>query len=149
MIEDISERELKDFGEKKKILFLCVENSARSQMAQGILGHYGGNRFEVFSAGVKPAPVNPYAIRVMNEIDIDISEHKSKSVNEFKDKKFDYVITVCDRAKENCPIFPGGGKYLHWSFDDPAEAKGSEEEILGKFRKVREEIKDNIAETFL
>src|SRR5215831_17532539 len=112
---------------KKRVLFLCTGNSARSQMAEGLLRHEGGDRFEVFSAGTKPSHVRLEAIAVLDEIGIDISGHRSKSVNEFIGQGFDYVITVCDHAKELCPIFPGKTKHLHWSLEDPADVKGPEE----------------------
>jgi arsenate reductase len=133
---------------KKKVLFLCTENSCRSQMAEGILRHLMGDRFEVFSAGTKPSVVNPMAIKVMAEIGIDISGHRSKSVEEFQGMNFDFVITTCDAARETCPVFPGKARRLHWSFNDPAEAEGSENEILSAFRKVRDEIKQRIQEEF-
>ncbi|VVB97544.1 Protein ArsC [uncultured archaeon] len=134
---------------KKKVLFLCTENSCRSQMAEGILRHLRGNEFEVFSAGIRPSVVNPTAIKVMAEIGIDISNHKSKSVEEFKGMIFDFIITTCDAARETCPVFPGKARRLHWSFDDPAVARGSEEEILSVFRKVRDEIGVRIQEEFI
>jgi len=133
---------------KKKVLFLCTENSCRSQMAEGILRHLMGNEFEVFSAGLRPSVVNPIAIKVMAEIGIDISGHRSKSVDEFQGMNFDFVITTCDAARETCPVFPGKSRHLHWGFNDPAEAKGSENEILSAFRKVRDEIKSRIQEDF-
>lgn len=128
-------------SEKKRVLILCTGNSARSQMAEGLLRHDAGDRFEVESAGVAPSLVRPEAIRVMNEIGIDISGHRSKSVDEFAGQNFDYVITVCDNAKESCPVFPAKTKRIHWSFDDPAEATGDEIEKLAVFRRVRDEIK--------
>jgi arsenate reductase (thioredoxin) len=128
----------------KKVLFLCTGNSARSQMAEGFLRHMAGDRFEVYSAGVKPTTVNPLAIKVMAEVSIDISKHRSKSVIEFIDQSFNYVITVCGNAQKTCPIFPGEHEKIHWDLEDPAEAKGSEEEKLVVFRKVRDEIKNNI-----
>jgi arsenate reductase len=131
---------------KKKVLFLCTENSCRSQMAEGILGHLRDNEFEVFSAGVRPSVVNPIAIKVMAEIGIDISGQRSKSVDEFQGISFDFVITTCDAARETCPFFPGKARHLHWSFNDPAAVRGSEEEILSAFRKVRDEIKSRIQE---
>ncbi len=127
-----------------KVLFLCTGNSCRSQMAEGLLRHFGNNKFEVFSAGVNPSFVHPLAIKVMKEIGVDISNHRSKSITEFLGQTFDYVITVCDKAKELCPNFPGQVKKIHWSFQDPAEANGSEEERLKVFRKVRDEIKGHI-----
>jgi len=133
---------------KKKVLFLCTENSCRSQMAEGILRHLMGNEFEVFSAGIRPSVVNPIAIKVMAEIGIDISGHRSKSVEEFQGMSFDFVITTCDAARETCPFFPGKARHLHWSFNDPAAVKGSEEEILSAFRNVREEIKSRIEKEF-
>ncbi len=125
---------------KKRVLFLCTGNSCRSQMAEGILRNIAGDTFEVFSAGTKPSTVNPLAIKAMSEIGIDISSHRSKSVDEFEDDFFDFVITVCDRAKESCPIYPQDVQRIHWSFDDPAEAEGSEEERMKVFRRVRGEI---------
>ncbi len=133
---------------KKKVLFLCTENSCRSQMAEGILWHLRGNEFDVFSAGTRHSVVNPMAIKVMAEIGIDISGHRSKSVEEFQGMNFDFVITTCDAARENCPVFPGKASHLHWSFNDPAKAAGSGEEILSAFRKIRDEIKQRIQEEF-
>ena len=129
---------------KKKVLFLCTSNSARSQMAEGLLKYLAGDRFEVFSAGVKPTQVNPFAIKVMVELGINISNHMSKSVEEFLGQEFDYIITVCDNAKESCPVFPGKYQKVHWSLKDPAEARGKEEEKLKVFRKIRDQIKENI-----
>jgi len=108
--------------DKKSVLFLCTGNSARSQMAEGLLRHLADDRFEVFSAGTKPVGLNPNAVKAMSEVGIDISGHRSKSVDEFVGQQFDYVITVCDNAKEACPIFPGPGKRVHHSFEDPAGA---------------------------
>lgn len=127
---------------KKKILILCTGNSCRSQMAEGFLRSFD-KELEVYSAGTRPADkVNPKAIQVMNEIGIDISSNYPKSVDQFINDSFDYVITVCDNAKETCPVFIGKvGKQLHIGFEDPAEAIGTEEEILSVFRKVRDEIK--------
>ena len=133
---------------KKKVLFLCTENSCRSQMAEGILRHLMGDKFEVESAGTRPSAVNPIAIKVMAEIGIDISGHRSKPIDEFQRMYFDFVITTCDAARETCPVFPGIARHLHWSFNDPANAEGSEEEILSAFRKVRDEIKLHIQEEF-
>ena len=129
---------------KKRILFLCTGNSARSQIAEGFLRHMAGDKFEVYSAGVKPTQVNPLSIKVMAEVGVDMSKHRSKSAMEFIGQKFDYVITVCDNAKQTCPVFPGHYEKLHWSLEDPAEAEGSEEDKLKVFRKIREEIKDNV-----
>ena len=135
--------------EKKKILFLCIENSCRSQMAEGLMRKYFGEYFDVFSAGINPSEVNSKAIDVMREIDIDISKHTSKSVNLFLNNFFDYVITVCNDAKETCPIFSGKVRNkLHWSFEDPADTKGTQNKILEKFREVRDLIKDKILTHF-
>ena len=130
---------------KESVLFLCTGNSCRSQMAEGWLRKLAGDRFKAISAGTMPAGLNPRAVQVMKEFDMDISQHRSKEVTEFSGSRFDYVITVCDRAKEACPILPGGGKVLHWSFQDPAEADGSEEERMHVFRQVRDEIGSRVA----
>jgi arsenate reductase (thioredoxin) len=133
---------------KERILILCTANSARSQMAEGLMRHAAGSRYEVFSAGSKPASVRPEAIAVMKEIDIDISGHRSKSVDEFAGQKFDYVITVCDNAAIACPVFPGETQRLHWPFDDPAAIEGTDVEREGAFRSVRDEIQKRIREVF-
>ena len=122
------------------MLILCTGNSARSQMAEGLLRHHAGHRFDVFSAGTKPSGVRPEAIAAMREIGIDIAGHRSKSVEEFVDQRFDYVITVCDNARESCPVFPGAVERLHWSFEDPAAVAGSNEERLAAFRRIRDQI---------
>ena len=127
--------------EKPRVLILCTGNSARSQMAEGLVRHDSGDRFEVESAGTKPSHVRPEAIQVMLEIGIDISAHRSKSVDEFAGETFDYVLTVCDHAKESCPIYPGHSNRLHHNFQDPAAVEGSEEQRLAAFRKVRDEIR--------
>lgn len=127
-------------SEKKRVLILCTGNSARSQMAEGLLRHDAGNDFEVASAGIEPSRVRPEAIEVMREIGIDISDHRSKPVDEFAGQDFDYVITVCDNANERCPIFPGATKRIHWSFDDPASVAGDNETRLNVFRRIRDEI---------
>lgn len=129
---------------RKRVLILCTGNSARSQMAEGLLRNLADARFDVASAGVSPTKVRPEAIKVMGEIGIDISTHYSKSVDEYSGQEFDYVITVCDNAQEQCPVFPGNTKRLHWSFEDPAEAAGDEETRLTVFRKVRDEIRDRL-----
>ncbi|HKY44510.1 MAG TPA: arsenate reductase ArsC [Pyrinomonadaceae bacterium] len=126
------------------MLILCTGNSARSQMAEGLLRHMAGDRFEVASAGVSPTRVRPEAMEVMREIGIDISTHRSKSVAEFATGEFDYVITVCDNANEQCPVFPGKTKRIHWSFDDPAAAEGDESARLAVFRHVRDEIQERL-----
>jgi len=134
--------------EKKRVLFICTHNAARSQMAEGLMRAFHGNRYDVFSAGTEPGMVSPYAIKVMAEIGIDIGAHRSKSLQEFLDQKFDYVITVCDHAKESCPYFPGGKKILHKSFEDPSALTGTEEEIMAGYRQVRDEIKSWIENEF-
>jgi arsenate reductase len=129
--------------EPKRVLILCTGNSARSQMAEGILRHDGGGAFEVFSAGVKPSDLRPEAIRAMREIGIDISGHRSKSVDEFIGQEFDYVITVCDNANETCPVFPGKTRRIHQRFaDPPPPGAKSDEETLSIFRRVRDEIRE-------
>ena len=125
---------------KQTILILCTGNSARSQMAEGLLRHEAGGRFEVFSAGTRPTRVRPEAIAVMRELGIDLSGHRSKSADEFAGRALDYVITVCDNARETCPVFPGAVTRLHWPFEDPAAVEGSEAERLAAFRKVRDQI---------
>lgn len=132
---------------KRKVLFICTHNSCRSQMAEGLLRALYGDYYESYSAGLEATEVNPYAIKVMSEIGIDISNQRSKSINEFKEILFDYVVTVCDSAKERCPFFPGK-RVIHKSFVDPAEFIGSEEEKFSVFREVRDQIKDWIVETF-
>jgi arsenate reductase len=126
--------------EKQRLLVLCTGNSARSQMAEGLLRHDFSDRFEVFSAGTRPSVVRPEAIAVMGELGIDLSGHRSKHVNEFDGQPFDIVMTVCDNAKESCPFFPGAVKMLHRSFEDPPSS-GSEEERLAAFRKVRDQMR--------
>jgi len=121
-----------------RVLILCTGNSARSQMAEGLLRHMAGDRYEVFSAGTRPVGLNPNAVKAMSELGIDISSHRSKSVDEFTGQPFDCVITVCDSANEACPIFPGAGERLHHSFQDPAALPADQQ--LEAFRKVRDEI---------
>lgn len=129
---------------KKRVLILCTGNSARSQMAEGLLRHEADNAYDVFSAGTKPTQVRPEAIAVMNEIGIDISGHRSKSVDEFTGQEFENVITVCDNANESCPFFSGKTQRLHWSIEDPVSAQGSEEERRAAFRKVRDQLHGRI-----
>ena len=131
---------------KERVLILCTGNSARSQMAEALLRREAGGQFEVESAGTKPRIVRPEAISVMRELGVDISGHRSKHVNEFDGERFDYVITVCDNAKESCPVFPGAVKRLHKSFEDPAAVNGSEEERLAAFRRVRDELREYLRE---
>jgi arsenate reductase len=124
-----------------RVLFLCTGNSARSQMAEGFLRHYAGDRYEIHSAGLEPRPVNPLAIQAMSEVGIDISGQRSKAVADYLGiVHFGYLITVCTDAERQCPIFPGVSVRLHWAFDDPAAAEGTEEQRLEVFRRVRDEI---------
>jgi arsenate reductase len=134
---------------KPKVLFLCTGNSARSQMAEGYLRHVAGDRFEPISAGIQPKGLNPLAVEAMREVGIDISGHTSKNVVNLLGQHVPFVVTVCDNAKERCPIFPGTWEFLHWSFEDPAEAVGSHDERLVVFRRVRDEIIQRIEERFL
>jgi len=131
---------MSDERSKQRVLFLCTGNSCRSQMAEGFVREYGGDAFEVASAGVDPTRINPLAVRVMAEAAVDISAQYSKSVDEMTGQHFDYVITVCDHARDVCPIFPRAIRSLHWSFEDPAEATGAEDDRLVVFRRVRDEI---------
>ena len=133
---------------KKRVLFICTHNSARSQMAEGILRALYGDRYEVYSAGINPTGVNSYAVKVMAEIGIDISQHTSKSIEAFKRIPFDYVITVCDKAKEACPFFPGAKRLIHKGFQDPSQLVNPPLEVLAYFRQIRNEIYDWIKTTF-
>ena len=125
----------------KKVIFICTHNSARSQMAEGLLRHLYGDRYEVSSAGTIPTEAHPLAVRVMEEIDIDISDFSSKSISEYREKPFDSVITVCDQARQTCPFFPAAKENLHAGFEDPAAFEGTDEAKLRKFREIRDEIK--------
>lgn len=127
-----------------RVLFVCTGNSARSQMAEALLGQLGGAAFESRSAGTLPAGVSPYTVRALREVGIDWSAARSKSVVEFLDQQFDYVITVCDHARQVCPVFPGGGERLHWGLEDPAEVDGSDEVRLEAFRRTRSELEARI-----
>jgi arsenate reductase (thioredoxin) len=130
-------------AEKKRVLILCTGNSARSQMAEGLLRHDGGERFEVESAGVNPTRVRPEAVEAMREVGIDISGHRSKSADEFVGQDFDYIITVCDNARETCPVFPGRAERIHHSFEDPpAPGAADPETTMAAFRRVRDEIRE-------
>ena len=129
---------------KQKVLFVCTGNSCRSQMAEGMLRHYGKDKFEVFSAGLEHSHVHPLAIKTMAESGIDITNQYSKTVNEFLGEDFSYVITVCDSAKEHCPVFPGKYNAIHWSIEDPASAVCSESERMKDFRRVRQNIMKRI-----
>lgn len=131
----------------KRVLFLCTGNSCRSHMAEGLLRDLGGDRFQAFSAGAKPAGyVHPFAITAMQDIGIDIASHTSKPLDAFDGQKFDYLITVCDQAREACPTYAGATQQLHWSFEDPAQAPGTEEQKLAVFRRVRDEIRSRVEE---
>lgn len=127
-----------------QVLFLCTHNSARFQMAEGLLRHLGGERFEVMSAGTEATRVRPEAQKVMGEIGIDISGQESKILERYHGEPFDYVITVCDDANEACPVFPGAKRRLHWSLENPSQVDGDEEERLAVFRAVREQIEERI-----
>ncbi len=131
-------------NDKKRILVLCTGNSARSQMGEGLFRHEGRGRWDVFSAGTKPTSVRPEAIAVMREIGIDISNQRSKSVDEFENETFDYVVTVCDNARDSCPVFLGAKHRLHWGLEDPAAAGGDEETRLAAFRRIRDQLHDRV-----
>jgi arsenate reductase len=133
---------------KKQVLILCTGNSARSQMGEGILRHEGGESYDVFSAGVKPTHVRAEAIAAMQEVGIDISGHRSKSVDDLAGQSFDYVITVCDNARDNCPVFPAKATQIHWSLEDPAAVEGTAEQRLAAFRRIRDELRGHVT-TFL
>lgn len=123
-------------GEPIRVLFVCTGNSARSVMAEALLRHHGGDRFEVFSAGTEPKGINPLTLRILAEAGIDASFARSKSVTEFLGQSFDYVVTVCDQARQSCPVFPGVHESLHWGYEDPAAAEGTDDERMAVFRKV-------------
>jgi len=129
-----------------RVLFVCTHNSARSQMAEGFLRHLGGDAFEAASAGTEPGALNPLTVEVMAEEGIDISGQRAKAVDDFVRQRFDYVITVCDDAREACPFFPGAARRLHWSLPDPSAASGSREERLSVFRAVRDEVRRRVEE---
>jgi arsenate reductase len=131
-------------GAQGRVLFLCTQNSARSQMAEGLLRHLAGERFEVMSAGTEATHVRPLAMRAMAEVGVDISGQESKTLERYLGEPFDYVVTLCDEANEACPFFPGAKNRLHWSLEDPAQASGSEEERLAVFRRVRDELREHI-----
>jgi arsenate reductase (thioredoxin) len=136
---------------RQRVLFLCTHNSARSQMAEGLLRYLGGDRYEAFSAGTEATRVRPLAIRVMAELGVDISTHESKTLDRYLGAQppMDLVITVCDQANESCPIFPAARKRLHWSFPDPSRAMGSEDEQLAVYRAVRDAIRARIEQELL
>jgi arsenate reductase len=133
----------------QRVLFLCTHNSARSQMAEGLLRRLGGDRFEAHSAGTEATGVRPLAIQAMAELGIDISKQTSKTLDPYVDQGFDYVVTVCDDANESCPIFPNATHRLHWSLPDPSRATGNEAERLAVYRKVRDELRARIQEELL
>jgi arsenate reductase (thioredoxin) len=134
---------------KTRVLFLCTHNSARSQMAEGLLRHLAGDRFEVMSAGTEATFVRPETIKAMAELGVDVSGQESKTLERYLGEPFDYVVTVCDDANEACPVFPGAERRLHWSFRDPSRAEGSEEERLEVFRTVRDEIQARISQELI
>jgi arsenate reductase len=134
---------------RQRILFLCTHNSARSQMAEGLLRHLGGERFEAFSAGTEATHVRPLAIMAMTELGIDVSRQESKTLDRYLGEPFDAVITVCDQAAEACPVFPGAKRRLHWSFPDPSKATGTQEEQLAVYRQVRDAIQEHIERELL
>ena len=132
--------------DRHRVLFLCTHNSARSQMAEGLLRARGGDAYQAFSAGTEATAVRPEAILVMAELGIDITAQQSKTMDRYLGDPFDWVVTVCDRARESCPVFPGAKRSLHWDFDDPAAATGSDEERMAVFRRVRDEMAVRIDE---
>jgi len=134
---------------KKTILFICVHNSARSQMAEGLVNAYYSDRFQAFSGGTEATEVHPSAIKAMAEIGIDISSHRSKSIDEFEGQRFDYIVMVCDDSQTGCPFFPGGKEYIHHAFEDPAACQGTDEEILACFRRSRDDIGNWIRQDLL
>jgi len=133
---------------REKVLFICNHNSARSQMAEGLLKSLYGEYYDVYSAGSNPSILNPYAIKVMSEVGIDISEYRSKNLKELQSVEFDYVITLCGGEGETCPFFPGGKTYLHRSFEDPTAVDGTDDDKTDAFRRIKDEIGDWIKETF-
>ncbi|GAB4568045.1 MAG: arsenate reductase ArsC [Geothermobacteraceae bacterium] len=133
---------------KKRVLFLCTGNSCRSQMADGIINHDFADQIEAFSAGTEPHGLNPKAVQVMAEIGIDISGHSSDHISKYEGQAFDYVITLCGDANEKCPLFFGGTKRIHIGFDDPPKATGTEEEIMNVYRRVRDEIREQLGDFF-
>ncbi|HEV7664039.1 MAG TPA: arsenate reductase ArsC [Chloroflexota bacterium] len=140
----LAETGLSDAEARRRVLFLCTHNSARSQMAEGLLRQLGGSRFEAFSAGTEATHVRPLAIRAMQEIGIDISGQESKTLERYLSQRFDAVITVCDQANEACPVFFGATERLHWSFPDPSQATGREDEQLAVYRQLRDAIRERI-----
>lgn len=135
-----AKRKERPLSDPIRVLFVCTHNSARSQIAEALLARYGGPDFEVYSAGTEVTTVNPYAVRVVAGVGPDWSHARSKAITEFLDRRFDYVITVCDRARETCPVFPGSENTLHWGLDDPSEVEGSDEEKLAAFQRTQMEV---------
>jgi arsenate reductase len=135
-------------SQKKSVLFLCTHNAARSQIAEAILNKLYGDRYTAFSAGTDPTQIDPLVVLVMNEIDIDMTNYQSKGLNIFKDSTLDYVITLCDQAKESCPYFPGGNLHLHRGFPDPSGFKGNPEDVINGYRRIRDEIKNWLEKEF-
>lgn len=133
---------------KEKVLFVCTHNSSRSQMAEGLLRAHYGDRYEVFSAGTQPSGVNPFAVAAMRDLDIDLSAHRSEHIDAFAATPMDYVVTVCDSARESCPYFPAQRQNIHYSFEDPSAVVGPDAEKLAAFRRIRDEIKRWLDETF-
>ena len=133
----------------KRVLFICTKNSARSQMAEGLINHDLAGRVQAFSAGTEPTYVHPLAITAVGEVGIDISRHRSKSIDEFADEKFDFVITLCDHAAESCPVFFGGVQRIHMGLPNPAAVSGNPEEKMAAFRKVREQIREEVVDFLL
>ena len=134
---------------RQRVLFLCTHNSARSQMAEGLLSHLGSDRFEAFSAGTEATHVRPLAVRAMQELGIDISGQESKTLDRYLDQPFDKVITVCDQANQACPVLFGARERLHWSFPDPSKATGTEDEQLAVYRQVRDSIRERLERELL
>jgi arsenate reductase len=146
---DKTTKKNKAIMDKKQILFLCAHNSARSQMAEAFLRLFFGDRYDVWSAGIKPSCVNPYVISVMDEEGVDMTGHYAKNVSDYIDYQFDSVVTVCDNVHRSCPFFPGAKNYIHEGFIDPSLFQGTEEDMIRQFRKVRDDIKYWIMQTFL
>jgi arsenate reductase len=140
----MAEKSIEEGKRMKRVLFICTRNSSRSQMAEALVNHDLGGKCEAFSAGTEPSSVNPLAIVVMKELGIDISQKRSKGLDEFAGQEFDYVITLCSQADEACPVFFGGTRKIHMGFPDPTAAAGSDEERVAAFRKVRDQIRDQV-----
>ena len=136
------------YSQKKSVLFICTHNAARSQMAEAILNKLYGDRYTAFSAGTDPTQIDPFVVLVMREIGVDVSNYRSKGLSLFKDSTIDYVITLCDQAKESCPYFPGGIEHLHKGFSDPSELKGKAEDVINGYRRIRDEIQNWIEKEF-